>query len=118
MATFEDVLNKVKDVALATGEKATEIANKTKIKMEISSLQKKLAATYEGIGRLVYDAETAGDDIAALKAEAFDTVKELQAEIDAMQDKLYEMEGAVRCGGCNAVNENDADFCKKCGAKL
>jgi len=118
MATFEDVLNKVKDVAVATGQKASEVAAKTKIKMEISSLQKKQAAAYEGIGRLVYDAAKNGADIEELKAEAIEAIDELQKDITELEDKLYEMEGAVRCAECGTVNGGDSDFCKKCGTKL
>ena len=118
MATFEEILNKARDLAGVATDKATELVDKTKIKMDIAQLGKKLSATYEGIGRLVYEAETAGEDITELKASAFETVKELEDEIAALQEKLYGYEGAVRCAECGNVNEGDAVFCKKCGKAL
>lgn len=118
MAKFEDVLNKMKDVAVATGQKASDIAAKTKIKMEISSLQKKQAAAYEGIGRLVYDAQKNGTDIEELKNEAIEAIDELQEEIKALEDKIFELDGAIRCDECGIVNDGDAGFCKKCGKAL
>lgn len=118
MATFEEILNKAREVAGAATDKASELVDKTKIKMEIAQLEKKLSATYEGIGRLVYEAETADEDIAELKASAFETVKELEDAITALQEKLYGYEGAVRCRECGGVNEGDAIFCKKCGKSL
>ncbi|MBQ3094268.1 MAG: hypothetical protein IJC52_03760 [Clostridia bacterium] len=118
MATFEDFLNKARDLAEAAGKKTTEMVDKTKVKMEISTLQKQLAATFEGLGRLVYDAEAAGEDIADMKQTAFETVKELQEQIDALQGKLYDYEGAVRCKECGAVNDGDAVFCKNCGKSV
>ena len=118
MATFEDFLNKARDLADAAGKKTTELVDKTKVKMEISTLQKQLAATFEGFGRLVYDAETADEDISDMKQTAFETIRELQQQIDTLQGKLYDYEGAVRCKACGAVNDGDAVFCKTCGKNV
>ncbi len=118
MAMFEDFLTKARDLAGAAKDKTGEIVDKTKIKMAISDTQKKLSATFEGIGRLLYDAETSGEDITSLKADAFDTVKELQNELTALQNKLYDLDGVLRCKECDTPNENDASFCKKCGKPL
>lgn len=118
MATFEEILNKAREMAGTATEKASELVDKTKIKMEIAQLEKKLAATYEGIGRLVYEAETTDEDITDLKTAAFETIAELEAAIVALQEKLYGYEGAVRCKACGIANEGDAVFCKKCGKAL
>lgn len=118
MAKFEDFLNKARDFAGVAGQKTTELVDKTKIKMEIATVEKQLSATFEGLGRLVYDAHAAGEDIEALKADAFDTVAELQTQLDSLQGKLYDYEGAVKCAECGVVNEGDAMFCKKCGKPL
>lgn len=118
MAMFEDILAKARDIVEAAKDKTGEVVDKTKLKMTISDLEKKLAATFEGIGRLVYDAQVSGEDIEALKADAFETVKELQAELASLQAKLYEMDGVVCCTECGAPNEKDAAFCKKCGKAL
>ncbi len=118
MTTFEDILVKARDIVDSVKGKTGEIVDKTKVKMAIADMEKKLAATFEGIGRLVYDAETSGEDIADLKADAFETVKELQAEIAALQNRLYDIDGISCCGACGAPNEKDATFCKKCGKAL
>ncbi len=118
MTTFEDILAKARDIAESVKDKTGEIVDKTKLKLAIGDLEKKLAATFEGIGRLVYDAEIAGEDIAQLKTDAFDTVKELQAELATLQAKLYDLEGVACCNTCGAPNEKDATFCKKCGKPL
>ncbi len=118
MTTFEDILAKARDIAGSVKDKTGEIVDKTKVKMAIGDLEKKLAATFEGIGRLVYDAETSGEDIAELKADAFETVKELQAELTSLQNRLYDLEGVSCCNACGAPNEKDATYCKKCGKPL
>ena len=118
MTTFEDILVKARDIVGSVKDKTGEIVDKTKVKMTIGDLEKKLAATFEGIGRLVYDADTTGEDIEALKADAFETVKELQAEIAKLQNRLYDFEGVFCCDACGTANEKDAAFCKKCGKAL
>lgn len=118
MATFEEILNKARDMAGVATEKATELVDKTKVKMEIAQLEKKLAATYEGLGRLVYEAQTTEENIDDLKAAAFETIAELEKEVTALQEKLFGYEGAVRCKECGIANEGDAVFCKKCGKSL
>ncbi|MGN0171711.1 MAG: zinc ribbon domain-containing protein [Acutalibacteraceae bacterium] len=118
MPTIDELLGKAREVADAAGKKTTELLDKTKIRMEISSLEKQLAATYEGIGRLVYDAETSGEDISELKKDAYESVAQQQARIEELQNKLYDYSHAVRCKSCGAINEEDALFCKKCGEKL
>ena len=118
MTTFEEILAKARDIVGSVKDKTGEIVDKTKIKLAIGDLEKKLAATFEGIGRLVYDAEAANEDITPLKADALETVKELQAEIAKLQARLYDLEGVACCDACGVPNEKDATFCKKCGKAL
>ena len=118
MAMIDDFLGKARDVADAAGKKTSELVDKTKIRMEISSLQKQLGATFEGLGRLVYDSEESGEDISDLKQGAFEAIRDLQAQIEELQDKLHEYNHAVRCKTCGVMNDSDSLFCKKCGEKL
>ena len=118
MATIDEVLGKAKDVADAARKKASEIVRKTQIRMEINSLEKEIAATFEGIGRLVYDADKSGEDIAELKEDLYKTIEALRKKIDALRDELCEYNGAIRCKACGAINANDSVFCSKCGEKL
>ncbi len=118
MATFESILNTVRDAAVTTGQKASDLAARTKLKMAIDTQEKKLAAAFEGIGRLMYDTEKNGTDNADMIATSYQTVEELQKELDVLRDKLAQMKGAVRCAACGTSNEFDAEFCKKCGKAL
>lgn len=115
MINLGTILNTAGDMVDTAGRKTSELVDKTKIKMEIASLEKQLSATFEGIGRLMYDANEAGEDISYIRDDAFETVKELQKKIDKAYAKLYAYQGAVSCKQCGAVNEADAVFCKKCG---
>lgn len=118
MATFESIINTVRDAAVATGQKASDFAAKTKVKIEIDAIEKKLAATFEGIGRMTYDTQKNGTDNADMIETSFKAVEALQEELDAMREKLAQMNGAVRCPDCETANDFDAGFCKKCGKSL
>lgn len=118
MATMGNVLNTACELVDTAGRKTAELVDKTKTKMDIATLEKQLAATFEGIGRLMYDAAESGEDIAYIKDDAFATVKKLQKEIDKAYAKLYAYKGAVACKECGAINDVDALFCKKCGKNV
>lgn len=118
MATFEEILNLAKDAAAAAGKKTGEFVDITKVKMEISRQEKELAATYEGLGRLVYDAKKGGTDVSELMDACVAHIEELTAGIEELRVKLADKKGAVRCPACGLFNDADAVYCKSCGEKL
>ncbi len=118
MATFEDFLNKAKDAAEVAGKKTNEFIDATKLKMEISRTEKELAATFEGLGRLVYDAQKGAEDVSELMDACVSHIEELNGQVTLLQDKLATMKNAVRCPACGAYNDQDALFCKSCGEKI
>ncbi len=118
MATLESILNKAKDAAEAAGRKTGELVDVTKLKMEIARTERDLAATYEGLGRLAYDAKKGAEDQTELMDSCVAHIDELTAQLNAQREKLAEMKNAVRCAACGTLNDQDAVFCKACGGKL
>lgn len=118
MATWESILNMAKD-AVETAEKKTgEFIDVTKLKMDINRIEKELAATYEALGRLVYDAKKGSDDIGDLMDACVMQIDELSAELEKLQNKLAESRNVLRCPACGCLNDQDAAFCKCCGEKI
>lgn len=119
MPKFEDLLNMAKDGMSAAEKKANELWDTTKLKMEISRLEKEISSTYEGLGRLVYDAKTGSDeDTTELLDTCVQHIRELTEQAEKLQEKLAESKHAVRCKECGKMNEGDASFCKFCGKAL
>lgn len=118
MTTFEDILNLARDAAQTAGQKTTEIVDTTKLKMEISRAEKELAATYEGLGRLVYDAKKGAEDVSELMDACVVTIDEQTERLAQLRDRLASKKHAVRCPVCGLYNEQDAVYCKSCGEKL
>lgn len=118
MTTFEDILCKAKNVAESAGKKTNDLVEMTKLKMEAAETEKDIASTLEGLGRLVYDGKKAGEDVSVMTDECVRRVDELTEKLEGIREKILEYKNAIRCSKCGAVNTDDSDFCKKCGARL
>ena len=118
MNDFNAILGKVKNWANAAGKKAEEVAETSKLKMQILSVNGEISKAYEALGKLVYEAAKNNDSVGEEMEAAMD-------KIDELKDKLAELEGNVSvlkkektCGNCGASCALDAQFCSRCGAIL
>ncbi len=118
MTTFEDILCKVKDLGEAAGKKTGELVEVTRLKMEAAQTEKDIAATLEGLGRLVYDGRKSGEDISEMVDACVERVDELNAGLEKLRDKIVRYKNAVRCPDCGVLNTEDSLYCKKCGARI
>ncbi len=118
MTTFEDILCKGKSAAESVGKKASDLVEITKLKMEAAETEKEIDSTLEGLGRLVYDGQKAGQDVSALTEECIAKIDELTAKAKALRGKIDEYNNVLRCPQCDAVNSDDSAYCKRCGTKL
>lgn len=118
MTTFEEVVSKAKSVAEAAGKKTSDFIEVTKLKFEVAELEKEIASTFEGIGRLVYDAKKAGENADNLVDDCIMKLDELQSNVDELRKKIDEYRYTIRCKNCGISNPDDALYCKKCGQTL
>lgn len=116
--TLEEILNKAKQGADAVGRKTSDFVEITRLKMAANDVEKEIAETFEGLGRLVYDARKNGEDVEEMVAACIENVDDLQKEVDMIRDQIYSYKNMRKCKECGAVNAVDAEFCNKCGAKL
>ncbi len=117
MTTFEDVLSCAKSVAQTAGRKTEEIVELTKLRVKIADLRRETAALYEGLGRLIYDSRTANEPVDDMVEACVEQLKELEAQIVKLEDRVMESKNVVRCS-CGCLNVNTATFCNQCGKKL
>lgn len=118
MTTFEDVVSKAKTVAETAGKKTSDFIEATKLKVQAAEIEKDIASMLEGLGRLVYDAHKAGEDVSALIEDCSSKLDERQAQLAELREKIDEFKNKVRCRRCGAANAEDAVYCKHCGGKL
>lgn len=118
MTAFDDFVNKAKNVAGAAGKKTSDFVEVTKLKMSVSDLERELSCTMEGLGRLVFDASKTGEDVSVQVEEAVAKADTIKKAIEDLKDKVCEYKKGIRCAACGASNDDDSEFCKKCGTKL
>lgn len=118
MTTWEEVLLKAKSAAGTVGKKTTELADTVKLKTRSAEIQKEIAATFEGMGRLLYDSRQSGEDVSPLLDASMKQVDALQEDLRRVEDELCACKNAVRCASCRAIVDDDAVYCPKCGHKL
>ncbi len=118
MASFEDFLNLTKETAEKVGRKTGELWDVTKVKMELSSVEKELSSTLEGLGRVVYESRKSDEDATDAILACIDHVDELMRQADELRARIDAFKNVKRCGACGANNPEEADFCQKCGTKL
>lgn len=118
MTTWEEVLLKAKSAAGTVSKKTTELADTVKLKTRSAEIQKEIAATFEGMGRLLYDSRQSGEDVASLLDASMKQIDALQEDLRRVEDELCACKNAVRCVSCRAVVDDDAAYCPKCGHKL
>ena len=118
MSTIEDVLYKAKTMAEAAGKKTSDMLEATRLKMAAAEIEKDIAATLEGLGRLVYDGRKAEEDVSATVDECILKLDELNKKLEEAREAISAYKKMQRCKQCGADNQDDAVYCKKCGAKL
>lgn len=118
MASFEEVLYKAKSVAETAGKKTADFVEVTRLKMNAAEIEKDIAATFEGLGRLIYDGRKDEQDVTSDGGRMRPQGGELQAKLDDVRKKIYEYQKAVRCEKCGTVNTVDSAYCKRCGARI
>lgn len=103
--------------------KGKEVADKAKVFTDIASLRGQIATNensilkkYREIGRQYYSAHK--DDEAPEFSELIADIKAFEKSIDALQEKINQLQGTVHCSKCDSDVPKDSAFCPKCGTKL
>ena len=123
------LLEKVKVMAGKTGQAATravesagkmagDMAQTTKIHLQIFDLNTECEVLYKEIGKLVYeihlDAEVAPDAMDGY----LEQLDELREKIEALRAQLTDIKAAVTCPACGRLCSREDTFCAGCGAAL
>jgi hypothetical protein len=121
-----DFLKKVSEGAKSLGEgaktigkKSSDLVESTKIKFEISKLEKEVENNISALGNLVY-LKFKGEEGHEEEIERLlNTTKTLEEEIVDLQEqveKLYPKPPV--CPKCNIEYQPTAKYCSNCGGKL
>lgn len=118
MDTFDEFLDKARGLVDLAGKKTGEAVEFAKLKLNHAQLNGEIQKTYEKLGAFVYKFKKSGDENDELIATCVNEIDGLIAQLDAIDVKINEIRSAVKCRQCGAVNDDEAVYCAKCGAKL
>lgn len=116
MGFFDNLGEKLANTSKDVAAKAKEVADVTKMKMDISSQESRLKTAYGEIGKLF--CENAPEELAPEYVPFMQTVTEAKTEIERLKLEIQKLKGTASCEACGAEVAADARFCPVCGAKV
>ena len=100
------------------GKKAGEMAQATRLNLQIFDRTTECEVLYKEIGKVIYDihqgAET-DEDVIELKLAQLDV---LQGEIGELRDELGALKTVCTCARCGRQCSRDDAYCAGCGSPL
>lgn len=95
-------------------QKARDLTDATRLKMEIKSKEDFIKRQYESIGSKYYEAHKEDD---ATPFDEIFLITQTLSEIEAVKKELASVKGYTKCASCGAELDPQAAYCSKCGAK-
>ena len=116
MSTWEDLKGSLFAVGRDVSQKAKEVSEVAKLKMDIRAKEDFVEKQFAILGRVYY--ETHKEDASEKDAEQFNVIKEAIDEIHRMNEQVMEIQGVVKCSNCGKKMSVGNSYCSGCGTKL
>ena len=116
MSAWDDLKGSLFAAGRDVSQKAKEVSEIAKLKMDIHSKEDFVEKQFASLGRAYYQANK---DYASEKdAEQFSVITEAIEEIKRMNQQVLDIQGVVQCPNCGKKVPTGNAFCSECGAKL
>lgn len=115
---FDKFILSAKKFTEQAGEKAADVAEKTKLRINVAQARSDLDGCYMRLGEIVYDLHKAGAQNDRLVNACMSEIEARTNELEELCARLDAMKNVTRCPECMAENQRDALFCVRCGASL
>lgn len=116
MGAWDDLKGSLFAAGRDVSQKAKEVSEVAKIKMDIRTKEDFVEKQFASLGRAYYEANK--DNVANTDAEQFAVIKEAIDEIERMNQQLLDIQGVVLCPNCGKKSPVGTSFCSDCGTKL
>ena len=118
MGKFDNLLLKAKDLAGVAGNKAQEVAELTKLKLQATQMRNEIDSNYMKLGEIVYELEKNGTQNEELVNMCVAEIEAKLQELEEVNQKINEMKKVVKCPECGAESPAGSLYCSRCGASL
>ena len=116
MGAWDDLKGSLFAAGRDVSQKAKEVSEIAKIKMDIRTKEDFVEKQFASLGRAYYEANK--DAATADDVEQFAVIKEAIEEIARMEQQLLDIQGVVLCPNCGKKSPVGTSFCCDCGSKL
>ena len=108
----ETIVSAGKDV----GQKAKDVSEVAKLKMDIRSKEDFVEKQYAALGKIYFEEHK--DETECEQSEQIFLIKEALEEVERMKAEVLKIQGSTECPSCGAKMPEDAAFCSNCGTQL
>lgn len=116
MGFFDQISKTITDAGQGALQKGKDIADVAKYNSMIATEEKKIASTYEAIGKRYVELYGTTRDLEF--AEAIQSITDAKRRIVEYKEKVEELKGFTKCPNCGAEVPNGSVFCASCGTKM
>ncbi len=109
---------KTGQAAGSAGKRATELAQTTRINLQIFDLNTECEVLYKEIGKLMYDVHQGIEADEDGIAERLAKIDGRQEKIAALREQISQLRSSVRCPNCGKLCSRADTFCAACGGSL
>lgn len=118
MSFLDDMIVNAAAAVDAVGKVATDVVDRSKVRVSSAELKNKISAQFETLGRYIYDTHESGNTDPTVVNQYVGEITVLINELKTLQDILTSASDKIICPRCSCPNSNDSIFCKKCGTSL
>lgn len=110
-------LDKFKAGVAEAGNKAKNVVEINRLKMQNNSMHSEIARQYEAMGKIVFDSMEQGTwPVSKEQMSAnIERIQELQLAIEQNLLHIANINDSKTCKACGATNNVEAKFCNHCG---
>ena len=125
MELFDKLSETIVSAGKDVGQKAKDVSEIAKLKMDIKSKEDFVEKQYAELGKAYYEKhkddeteETGENGEKTPEQEHFYLISEALGEIERMRAEVLKIQGAAECPKCGAKMPQGAAFCSNCGTKM
>ncbi|WP_010681133.1 zinc ribbon domain-containing protein [Acetivibrio cellulolyticus] len=116
MAFFEEFGKKLTNAGKDVAKKTKDLADVTKLNMQINSEEDNIRNKYNEIGKLYYGLFSSSED--ERFAPLCSSITESLNKINSFNEQIQAIKGIKKCSQCGTELSDSAQFCSVCGNKI